>query len=60
MTIGGISLILLLGIVNFLLLGFQLTSGLHILKVPFTAHKNVGIVLCITGTVHGLLALLAG
>jgi hypothetical protein len=60
MSIGGVSLILLLGIVNFLLLGFQLISGLHVVKVPFSAHKTAGILLCITGAVHGVLALLVG
>jgi len=57
--IGGISLILLLGIVNFMLLAFQLFSGLHMLKVSFTAHQKAGIALCITATVHAVLALLA-
>ena len=58
MTIGGISIILILGIVNFALLAFQLLGGLHVIKAPFRAHKDAGILLCITGTVHGVLALL--
>ena len=59
MMIGSISLILLLGIVNFMLLAFQLFSGLHLLKVSFTAHKRAGIALFIVATLHAVLALLA-
>jgi len=58
MTIGGVSIILILGIINFLLLLVQLTSGLHIVKLSFRAHKSAGIVLFITGSLHGLLAIL--
>ena len=58
MTIGGVSLILILGIINFLLLLVQLTSGLHIIKLSFGFHKKAGIILFITGTIHGLLAIL--
>ena len=58
MTIGGVSIILILGIINFFLLLLQLTSGLHIIKLSFGFHKNAGIILFITGTIHGLLALL--
>jgi hypothetical protein len=58
MTIGGISIILILGIINFFLLLVQLTSGLHIIKLSFRVHKNAGIILFITGTIHGLLAIL--
>jgi hypothetical protein len=59
MTIGGISIILILGIINFLLLLFQLFSGLHWIKVKFGVHRKAGILLFITATVHGLLGLLA-
>ena len=58
MTIGGISIILILGIINFFLLLVQLTSGLHIIKLSFGFHKNTGILLFITGSIHGLLAIL--
>jgi len=58
MTIGGVSIILILGILNFLLVLFQLASGLRFIKVPFGFHKNVGIVLCFTATVHGVLAII--
>jgi len=53
MTIAGVSIILILG-----LLLVQLTSGLHIIKLSFSFHKNAGIILFITGSIHGLLAIL--
>ena len=59
MTIGGISIILILGIINFILLIFQLSTGLRLLKVPFGVHKKTGITLFITATVHGALAIIA-
>ncbi len=58
MTIGGISLILILGIVNGLLLFFQLLSGLRVVKVPPGLHRKTGVTLCVTGAVHAVLALL--
>jgi hypothetical protein len=58
MTIGGISIILILGIINFVLVVFQLASGLHFIKVPFKLHKTSGIVLFFTATTHGVLAIL--
>jgi hypothetical protein len=59
MTIGGVSIILILGIVNFFLLLFQLSTGLRWIKVRFGIHRKTGIVLFITATVHGLLGWLA-
>ncbi len=59
MTIGGFSIILILGIINFLLLLFQLSTGLHWIKVKFGLHRKIGILLVIVATIHGLLALLA-
>jgi hypothetical protein len=58
MVIGGISIILILGIINFLLLFFQLASGLHWIKVPFGTHKKTGIALFVTAAIHGLLGVL--
>lgn len=60
MTIGGISIILILGIANFLLLIFQLATGLRWIKVRFGTHKKTGILLFIMAFIHGLLGLLAG
>jgi hypothetical protein len=59
MNIGGLSLIALLGLINFLLLLFQLATGLRWIKVRFGVHKKTGITLFIIATIHGLLAFLA-
>lgn len=59
MTIGGLSLILILGIINFLFLLFQMASGLRWIKVRIGLHKKTGVVLFILATLHGLLGLLA-
>jgi len=59
MTIAGISIILLLGILNFLLILFQLSTGLRWLKVPFGLHRKTGVALLICATLHGLLAFFA-
>jgi len=59
MNIGGISIILILGICNLLLVLFQLLSGLRIIKVKPKVHKKTGIALLIFALAHGSLALLA-
>ena len=59
MAIGGISIILILGIINFLLLLFQLTTGLRWIKVRFGVHKKTGILLLVTAALHGILGFLA-
>jgi hypothetical protein len=59
MSIAGVSVILILGIINFFLLLFQLFSGLHWIKVQFGIHRKIGILLFILATLHGLLGLLA-
>ncbi|OGR08256.1 MAG: hypothetical protein A2511_14775 [Deltaproteobacteria bacterium RIFOXYD12_FULL_50_9] len=57
MRIGNVSVILLLGLVNFGLLSFQLATGLRWIKVRFGVHKKTGIALVIVATLHGILAL---
>jgi hypothetical protein len=57
MAISGI--ILVLGIINFLLLLFQLATGLRWIKVKFGVHKKTGILLFVIATIHGLLGILA-
>ncbi len=52
-------IILILGIINFLLVLFQVTSGLRYIKMSFAAHKRAGIALLITATIHGTLAIIA-
>ncbi len=59
MNIGGVSIILLLGILNFLLILFQISTGLHWIKVPFGVHKKTGMTLFISATFHAILAILA-
>ena len=59
MVIGGISIILILGIINFLLLLFQLATGLRWIKVRFGVHRKTGILLFVIASVHGLLGILS-
>lgn len=59
MTVGGLSIILLLGMLNFMLILFQLSTGLHWFKVRFGIHRKIGIILLISSFLHGLLAYLA-
>lgn len=59
MNIGGISIILILGILNFLLILFQLSTGLRWIKAPFGVHKKSGMILLISATLHAILAFLA-
>jgi len=56
---GGVSPILLLGIVNLLLLSFQLSTGLRWVKVPFGVHRKTGIALFVSALLHGILGLIA-
>ncbi len=58
MTIFGVSPLLISGIINFLLLLFQLLSGLRIIRVSFNVHKKTGIALFIIATIHGLVGVL--
>ncbi|MDI6762609.1 MAG: hypothetical protein QME83_06190 [Thermodesulfobacteriota bacterium] len=58
MNIGGVSIILMLGILNFLLILFQLSTGLRWIKVPFGVHKKGGMTLLVSATLHAILALL--
>lgn len=54
------SIILLLGIANFLLLLFQLATGMHWIRVRLGTHRRAGVLLVVVAAVHGLIALLAG
>jgi hypothetical protein len=57
--VGGISIILILGILNMLLILFQVSSGLRWIKVPFGVHKRTGSALFFSGALHAILAVLA-
>ncbi len=59
MTIGGVSIILIGGLVNLILLLFQLLSGLHYIKVPLGVHKKTGILLVVFAIIHGILGFIA-
>jgi len=59
MTIAGISIILILGLCNLVLVLFQAASGLRLIKVKIGVHKKTGLLLVICAVAHGLLAFLA-
>ncbi|OGD23612.1 MAG: hypothetical protein A2Y69_12515 [Candidatus Aminicenantes bacterium RBG_13_59_9] len=59
MTIGGVSVILILGVCNLLLVLFQAASGLRRIKVKIGVHKKTGLALVLFAVAHGLLAFLA-
>jgi hypothetical protein len=59
MTIAGVSIILLLGILNFILLLFQLSSGMRWIKASFAVHRRTGVLLLVSAVLHATLALLA-
>jgi hypothetical protein len=58
MKIGGISIILLLGMLNMILILFQMSTGLRWIRVPFGIHKRTGMLLFVSALVHALLAYL--
>jgi hypothetical protein len=51
------SLILPLGILNFLLVLIQILGGLKIIKISYKAHKYFGIALGCSALLHGALAI---
>jgi len=55
--IGGISIVLILGVINFLLILFQLSSGLRLINVSFLTHRKTGIALLISASLHALLGI---
>jgi hypothetical protein len=59
MKIGGVSIILILGLINLLLLSLQLSSGLRWVKLPFGVHRKTGIALFVTALIHGILGIIA-
>lgn len=46
MMIGGVSIILILGILNMFLILFQIGTGLRWIGVPFRVHRRTAIILC--------------
>ncbi len=59
MTISGVSVILILGVINLILVLFQAASGLRLIKPKIGVHKKVGLLLVVTATAHAVLAYLA-
>jgi hypothetical protein len=59
MMISGVSIILILGILNMLLILFQISTGLRWIQVPFHVHKRTAIVLFFSAALHAALALFA-
>lgn len=57
METGGISLVQILGLINFMLLMFQLASGQHWIQVKTGIHRKVGLALVATASLHGFLAI---
>jgi len=60
MEIGGISVILTLGVVNMILILFQLSTGLRWINVPFPMHRRTGMALFISAALHAILAYFVG
>ncbi len=58
MTIGGLSVILILGLINLFLIMFQIASGKKWIKVPLQVHRLTGRILFLTAVLHAALALL--
>jgi len=48
----------ILGIINLLILFFQMSTGLRWIRVPMAIHRKTGITLFITALIHGTLAFL--
>lgn len=59
MKIGGVSIILVLGFINMILILFQLSTGLRWIKVPFQVHRRSGMILFISAALHAIFAYLA-
>ena len=59
MKIGGVSIILILGIINIALVLFQMSTGLRWIKASFQVHKRTGIALFFSAALHAFLAILS-
>lgn len=59
MMIGGVSIILILGVLNMLLILIQISTGLRWIKVPFKVHRRTGMTLFFSAALHAFLAILA-
>ncbi len=59
MRVGGVSIILILGILNFFLLMFQFLTGRRIIRVKPGIHRKVGTVFLVAALAHGILGILS-
>ncbi len=59
MSVGNVSIILILGILNLVLIVFQLCTGMRWIKVAFKTHRKSGIILIISAVLHASLAFIA-
>ncbi|MGQ9653079.1 MAG: hypothetical protein ACUVXD_03350 [Thermodesulfobacteriota bacterium] len=59
MTFLGVSVILILGIVNLILILFQMGTGLRLMKVPLSFHRRGAFALLLSSLAHATLAFLA-
>ncbi|MBW1852207.1 MAG: hypothetical protein JRJ15_12415 [Deltaproteobacteria bacterium] len=59
MSVGNVSIILILGILNLVLIVFQLCTGMRWIKVAFKTHRKSGIILIISAALHASLAFIA-
>ncbi|TAL31539.1 MAG: hypothetical protein EPN93_17240 [Spirochaetes bacterium] len=60
MKIAGVSIVLVLGIINMVLIVFQMLTGYHKIKTPFRMHRKAGIALLCCALAHAVLAALSG
>ena len=51
-------MILAFGILNIILILWQLLTGLHVIRVSTRTHRNTGIVLVASAMIHATMALL--
>ena len=55
----GLPLVLGFGILNFILIAFQVATGRRWVKVDMKWHRRSGVLLGVSGVIHGVLAILA-
>ncbi|MFC1889898.1 hypothetical protein ACFL4G_09090 [Thermodesulfobacteriota bacterium] len=53
MTIGGVSILLISGAINILLVLFQVLSGTRVIRVNPGVHRKTGLLLLVTALGHG-------
>jgi hypothetical protein len=57
MKIGGDTMMLISGIVNLALIGFQLAGGLRWIKIPIKIHRKTGILLFVIASIHAVIGI---